>query len=202
MTKVMKKYQIIYADPPWSYNNWSSLKTDKLSKKCGRMLYSTMTLEEICALSIDEIADKDCVLFLWATMPCLEQAFRVIKSWGFIYKCCAFTWVKTTSKGIYSGLGNWTLGNAELCLLATHKTFPKRQKPVKQIVMSNKGKHSEKPREVRKRIVELVGDLPRIELFARKPKELFEDESFKGWDVWGNEVESDIDLMSLTKEKK
>ena len=190
-----KKYQIIYADPPWFYNNWSPLKDDKTARAVGRIMYPSMKLDEICSLPIPEIADKNCILFLWATMPCLDQAFKVIKSWGFIYKSCAFAWVKTTSKGIYSGLGNWTLGNAELCLLATHKTFPKRQKPVKQIVMSNRGKHSAKPPEVRKRIVELMGDLPRIELFARKPKgQLFEDESFSGWDVWGNEVKSDISL--------
>ena len=184
-----KKYNIIYADPPWFYNNWSPLKDDKTAKRVGRLMYPTMKLEEICALPINEIAEKDCILFLWATMPCLNQAFEVIKSWGFIYKCCGFVWVKTNSKGISSGLGNWTLGNAELCLLATHKTFPKRKKPIKQIVLFPRGKHSKKPYEVRKRIIELMGDLPRIELFARPPKDLlFEDESYKGWDVWGNEV--------------
>lgn len=188
----IKKYKIIYADPPWFYNNWSPIKDDKIARKVGRAMYPTMRLKEICALPIEKIADKDCILFLWATMPCLNQALEVIKSWGFIYKCCAFVWVKTTSKGIYSGLGNWTLGNAELCLLATHRTFPKRKKPVKQIIMSPKSRHSEKPIEVRKRIVEMMGDLPRIELFARKKNELFDE--FEGWDVWGNEVESDITL--------
>jgi len=184
-----KKYQIIYADPPWDYGNWSSIKDEKLARKCGRMMYPTMKLEEICMLPVNEIADKDCILFLWAVMANLEKAFKVINSWGFIYKCCAFVWVKTTSKGIYSGLGNWTLGNAELCLLATHKIFPKRKNPVKQIVLSPKSKHSEKPIEVKRRIIELVGDLPRIELFARPPKDrLFEDESYKGWDLWGDEV--------------
>ncbi|MDO8885751.1 MT-A70 family methyltransferase [Candidatus Oleimmundimicrobium sp.] len=195
----MKKYKILLCDPPWSYNNWSVIKDKKLNKKVGRMEYPTMTLDDICALGVDEITDKDCILFLWATMPCLDQAMKVIDSWGFKYKCCAFTWVKTTSKGIYSGLGNWTLGNAELCLLATHKTFPKRKKPVKQIVMAQRGKHSSKPPEVRQRIVEMMGDIPRIELFARKPDALFEDETFNGWDVWGNEVESDIELEVLNE---
>jgi len=184
----MKKYQIIYADPPWDYNNWSPLKTDKLSKKCGRMLYSTMKLEDICSLPIDRITNTDCILFLWATMPCLEQAFSVIKSWGFIYKTVAFTWVKNnpTGGGFYSGLGNWTLANPELCLLATHKTFPKRRAPVKQLLIAPRSEHSKKPNEIRDRIVQLMGDLPRIELFARRKVE--------GWDCWGNEVESDIEL--------
>lgn len=190
----MKKYQIIYADPPWEYNNWSPLQNKKLARKCGRMLYPTMSVGHICAMPVDKIAHKDAVLFLWATMPCLPQAFRVIKAWGFIYKCCAFVWVKTTSKGIYSGLGNWTLGNAELCLLATHKTFPKRQLPVKQIIMANRTNHSRKPAEARGRIVSMMGDIPRLELFCRKEKLLFDADYFEGWDVWGNEVESDIEL--------
>ncbi len=191
----MNKYQIIYADPPWNYNNWSKLKTSKLSKKCGRMVYPTMSLDEICKLSISSIAHTDCILFLWATMPCLKQAFAVIDAWGFIYKCCAFTWVKVTSEGVpLSAMGNWTLGNAELCLLATHKTFPKRQNPVKQIVMAQRDEHSKKPSEVRLRIEKMMGDLPRIELFARKPDLLFDAEGYDGWDVWGNEVDSDIEL--------
>jgi len=196
----MGKYQIIYADPPWDFGNWSSIKDEKLARKCGRMLYPTMRIEEICALPVPEIADKKCILFLWVPMSCLENGFKVIKAWGFKYKTVGFTWIKSnpSGRGFYSGLGNWTLGNPELCLLATHKTFPKRIKPVKQLVIAPRGRHSEKPAEVRKRIVELVGDLPRIELFARKSKgQLFEDDSFKGWDVWGNEVENDIDLMAL-----
>ena len=177
-----KKYQIIYADPPWDYDNWSPLRTDKLSKKCGRMLYPTMELEDICSLPIDRIADKNCILFLWATMPNLEKAFRVINSWGFIYKTVAFTWVKSnpTGWGYYSGMGNWTLANPELCLLATHRTFPKRQEPVKQLIIAPRERHSQKPAEIRDRIVVLLGDLPRIELFARQKTE--------GWDIWGDEV--------------
>jgi len=201
-TKINKKYQIIYADPPWDYGNWSSIKDEKLARKCGRMMYPTMKLEEICALPVDKIADKNCILFMWAVMANLEKAFEVIKKWGFIYKCCAFVWVKTTSKGIYSGLGNWTLGNAELCLLSTHKDFPKRQKPVKQIIMSPKSRHSEKPNEARKRIVEMMGDLPRIELFARKKQDNLFGNDLQGWDIWGNEVESDINLISTNERGK
>lgn len=180
-----KKYNIIYADPAWRYDNSEgkrALRTDKLKRKCGRYTYPSMTDNEIMALPISQIADKECVLFLWSTMPKLESAFKVINAWGFQYKCCAFSWVKTTSQGLYSGLGNWTLGNIEVCLLATHRTFPKRHKPVKQIVLSSVGHHSQKPPEVRKRIVQLLGDLPRIELFAR--------EKIEGWDSWGNQLPS------------
>jgi len=192
----MKKYQIIYADPPWKYQTWTELKTKKLRKKCGSICYPSMTSGEIAKLPVDKIADEKCILFIWITMPKLNEVFTVIKRWGFIYKTVAFTWVKQnpSGEGIYSGLGHWTLANPELCLLATHKKFPRRLKPVKQLIFAPRGKHSQKPPMVRDKIIELVGDLPRIEMFARKPKLLFEDESFKGWDVWGNEVESDIEL--------
>jgi N6-adenosine-specific RNA methylase IME4 len=115
-------------------------------------------------------------------MPLLKEAFQVIDAWGFNYITCGFTWVKQNpkNKGIYSGLGHWTNGNAELCLFAK-KGQPKRiQKNVKQIILSPRGKHSVKPVEARNRIVQLLGDLPRIELFARHQS--------VGWDCWGNEV--------------
>jgi len=185
---VNKKYQIIYADPPYDFGNWSSIEDEKLARKCGRMMYPTMKLEEICKLPIPSIADKDCILFLWVPESCIEQGFAIIKAWGFIYKTFGFTWVKMNKNGwgYYSGLGNWTLGNPEPCLLATHKTFPKRQKAVRELVVSPLMEHSHKPSIVRERIVEMMGDLPRIELFARRKVE--------GWDCWGNEVGSDIEL--------
>lgn len=112
----------------------------------------------------------------------LQEGLDVIRAWGFKYKTCAFCWVKQNPKndGIYSGLGHWTNGNAELCLLAT-KGHPKRiAKNVKQIVIARRGRHSAKPAEVRERIVQLLGDMPRIELFAR--------EQVEGWDCWGDEI--------------
>lgn len=172
-----KKYKIIYADPPWSYSN-----AKNNDPAMGGITYPTMSLEDICSIPIGQIADKDCSLFLWATMPKLQEALKVIQSWGFRYTTCAFTWVKLNPKGegIYSGLGHWTNGNAELCLFAK-KGSPKRvQKNVKQIVMAPRKRHSAKPPEVRERIVHLIGDLPRLELFAR--------ERCEGWDAWGNEV--------------
>lgn len=182
----MKKYQIIYADPPWDSrkSGWGGYKH-----------YPTMKIDEICNLPVHKIIDNDCVLFLW-TLGChLDSALRVIGSWGFIYKTIAFNWVKTYKDGaLVSGLGHWVKQGSEICLLGTHGNPKRVNKDVLQVIIAQKTKHSEKPSEIRKRIVELMGDLPRIELFARKPQLLFEDESFKGWDVWGNEVESDIEL--------
>jgi len=177
-----KKYQIILADPPWAYRVWNK-------KGLGRTAenhYPTMKLPDICALPVAEIADKDCALFLWATYPNLPHAFEVIKAWGFVYKTVAFTWVKRCkrSNDWFTGLGHWTRANAEICLLAT-KGSPRRiSRSVRQIIDTSIEQHSKKPGEARSRIVQLLGDIPRIELFAR--------EAIPGWDVFGNEVESDI----------
>jgi len=148
--------------------------------------YPTMSLSEICALSVAEIAANDSVLFLWATYPNLREAFAVIDAWGFKYKTVAFTWVKRNkrSPSWFVGLGHWTRANAEICLLAT-KGSPRRiSKSVQQVIDTPIERHSKKPDVVRERIVELMGNVPRIELFARKVPE--------GWDVFGNEVESDV----------
>ena len=170
------KYKIIYADPPWSY------KDKALAGNRGvEFKYEVMSLEEIKKLSVDKIADEDCCLFLWITFPNLNIVFDVIKSWGFKYKTVAFTWVKKYKNGNnFMGMGNWTRANAEVCLLCT-KGKPKRiSASVRQIIESVPERHSKKPDIVRDKIVELCGDLPRIELFAR--------ETADGWDSWGNEI--------------
>ncbi len=147
-----------------------------------------MSTDEICDLQVADIAAESSVLFLWTTFPNLQEAFRVIEAWGFSYRTVAFVWVKRNKKApnYFMGLGYWTRANAEICLLAT-KGKPKRiSKSVRQIIDAPIEYHSKKPDETRERIVELMGDLPRIELFARQKTD--------GWDVWGNEVESDIEL--------
>lgn len=147
-----------------------------------------MSIEEIKALPVGELADNNCALFMWLTFPCLYEAFDVLKAWGFQYKTVAFVWVKQNRKsnGLFWGMGYWTRANAELCILAT-RGHPKRISPrVHQIIISHVEQHSKKPDEARDRIIALMGDLPRIELFARQ--------ATKGWDVWGNEVNSDIAL--------
>ena len=172
-----KKYDIIYADPPWLYNDTLGGKA-----KMGAMPYPCMTQDEIKSLPIHALAAKDSVLFLWATMPKIQEALDTIKAWGCKYKTCAFCWVKQNPKsgGIYAGLGRWVQGNAELCLLATKGHPHRKRKDIKQIVMSPRGRHSEKPNEVRERIVSLMGGGNMIELFARQ--------KIDGWDCWGDEV--------------
>ena len=161
-----KKYSIIYADPPWSYKVWSK----KGQGRSAESHYKTMDLDDICNLKIENIADENSVLLMWATAPCLEEAFKVISSWGFTYKTVAFTWVKQNKKTptLFWGMGYYTRANTEFCLLATKgKPLKRMSRKVHQVVISPIEEHSKKPDEVRKRIVELFGNLPRIELFAR-----------------------------------
>ena len=157
-----------------------------------------MSTEEICELGkyIKKIREKNCALFIWITMPCLPEVFKVIKAWGFKYKTCAFTWVKTKKDGHpLAGMGSYTKSNAELCLLAMRGHIKTVDKTVPQIVMYPRQGHSKKPNEVMKRIEKLFGEnTSKIELFARSKT--------KGWDVWGNEVDSDIDFEEYGDDKK
>ncbi len=172
-----KKYNIIYADPPWSY------KDKALAGNRGAgCKYETQDLNWLKQLSVNEIADKNCILFLWVTMPKLNECFDLIKSWGFEYKTVGFTWVKRNkiADSWFWGMGRWTRANSELCLIAT-KGKPKRiNAGVHSVIDTHIEKHSKKPDITRDKILELIGDLPRIELFARNKTE--------GWDVWGNEI--------------
>jgi N6-adenosine-specific RNA methylase IME4 len=181
--KIMKKYKIIYADPPWSYKDKALLGNRDATCK-----YTTQSKEFLDNMPVAEIADKDCVLFLWVTMPKLNECWDLIQKWGFEYKTVAFTWVKLNKikKSWFWGMGRWTRSNAELCLLCT-KGKPKRiSASVHSVIESSIRKHSQKPDEARDRIITLLGDIPRIELFAR--------EKIKGWDSWGDEIQSDIDF--------
>jgi len=188
----MKKYQIIYADPPWSYYNDSTAKPDCTTVKgMRRPPYPVMSSIEIKTLPVKEIADDNAILFIWTTDYHLVKCLEIITAWGFEYKTVGFAWAKKNKKGEQvCFMGAYTMKSGiELCLLATrgkdaHKFVKKHN--VMSYIESQRIEHSKKPDEVRTQIVELLGDLPRIELFARQKTE--------GWDVWGNEVESDIDL--------
>lgn len=142
-----------------------------------------MSLKDIQALPVADLAGEDCVLFLWATFPMLQEALDTIRAWGFQYKTIGFVWVKLNKLAdtLFWGLGNWTRSNVEICLLAV-KGHPKRVSArVHSAIVSRIERHSHKPKEARERIVRLLGDVPRIELFAR--------EQTPGWDAWGDEVE-------------
>lgn len=175
------KYKIIYADPPWRYRQ-------RGGQGVAENHYPTMSIDELCDLPISTLSEKDCALFLWATFPQLPEAFKLMESWEFTYKTVAFTWVKQNKSGIgnFLGLGYWTRSNAEICLFGV-KGHPKRiSKKVRQLIISPIERHSKKPDVARERIVELMGDLSRIELFARQ--------KVSGWDAWGNEINDSINI--------
>jgi site-specific DNA-methyltransferase (adenine-specific) len=181
-----KKYQIIYADPPWKYNSRANHKTRFRGGACGH--YNLMSMEEIKALPLNELSDKNCVLFLWATFPYLEEQIKLFHHWGFKYKTLGFSWIKTNPKNKkpFFGVGYYAKSNCEVCLMGIKGKMKPITNKISSVIIQPRRLHSQKPDEVRKKIVELFGDLPRIELFARQKTE--------GWDVWGNEVESDINL--------
>lgn len=184
-----KKYQIIYADPPWEYKLSGSRIN---SRGMAKQHYNTMTTDEICNLPIKDIKTENALCFLWATFPNIKEAIKVLEAWGFIYKTAAFVWVKKNKKSNtnFLGMGAYTRANAEVCLLGISKKTKAKQQViannVHQIIESPIQKHSKKPEIVRDKIVQLLGDVQRIELFARQKT--------GGWDSWGNEVEKDLDL--------
>jgi N6-adenosine-specific RNA methylase IME4 len=170
-----KRYAVLYADPPWRYRNWGmeerAVRGEKWARRKGRSPYDVMDTDDIAALPVSRLALPDCALFLWATFPKLSDALRVIEAWGFEYKTVAFTWAKLnpSGNGFKLGMGYWTRSNAEVCLLATRGRPKPVSRKVAQLVVAPVGEHSAKPPEVRDRIVALMGDVPRLELFARPP---------------------------------
>jgi N6-adenosine-specific RNA methylase IME4 len=181
----MKKYNIIYADPPWKFSN-NNTGGSMISGASAN--YPVMTVKQICALPVSEIAADNCVLFMWWVGSMPTEAIAVAESWGFTVKTMTgFVWVKRTKLWkLFFGMGFWTRQGTENCMIAI-KGKPKRANlGVRAVIESVVQEHSKKPDVFRHRIVELMGDVPRIELFARN--------TTPGWDVWGNEVKCDIDL--------
>lgn len=207
---------IIYADPPWKYQQ--TVKNGVLKRKDGTVIYPSMPVKELCGLgpAVQRICKEDTALFMWATMPLLQEALDVIKAWGFKYKTCFVNWVKTTKQGDRPafGVGYYTRSNAELCLVAVRGKIAsyKRLLPDEEprgassmtsivheedpnarinflslledsstpIVMTPRREHSRKPECVRDMIVRLLGDIPRVEFFARQQTE--------GWQTLGNDI--------------
>jgi len=170
-----KKYSIIYADPAWSYQG-------KMMNSSVTDHYNVMSIDDICNLPVKDIAAENSILFMWVTLPKLNEFMKVVNAWGFEYKTTAFVWVKKNKKAdsFFMGLGRWTRANPEICVLATKGKIERKSKSIRQLQVFPVDKHSKKPDQFRDLILELCGDLPRIELFARNKT--------PGWDVWGNEV--------------
>ena len=189
-----KKYQIIYADPPWSYYNDMTVLPEENHSGLGLMRkvpYPVMSSSDIKLLPIKNLADDNCILFIWTTDYHLSRCCEVIKEWGFDYKTVGFAWQKLNKQGKpVCFMGAYTMkSGVELCLLAVKgkdATKLVKSRKVRALIQSQREIHSKKPDEARNRIVELCGDIPRVELFARQKTD--------GWDVFGNQVEDSINL--------
>lgn len=202
-------YGVIYADPPWHFENWSEKGEDRNPNQH----YRVMSIEDLAAMPVADLAAADCALFLWVIDPMLPQGLELMRAWGFDYSTVAFTWVKTRKSGAWHmGMGYWTRSNPEMCLLGTRGSPKRLGRGVRQVVAADIAdvdecqplrpcvdcetrqlctaqltEHSRKPNDIRKRIVELVPG-PYAELFAR--------ERAPGWDGWGNEYGKNGTLLS------
>lgn len=171
-----KKYNIIYADPPWRYD-------DRGAPGGAERHYPTMTIEDIKSLPVSKISADNAILFIWVTFPLLQEGLDTIKAWGFEYKTIGFNWVKHNKKSLswFIGSGNYTRSNSEICLIGVKgEKLPRKDMGICSVIDTPVQEHSTKPEIVRKKIVQLMGDLPRIELFARYER--------RGWDAYGNEI--------------
>ena len=199
----MKKYDLILADPPWQYSN-------KSSNGAADNHYNTTDFYSLTRLHIEDIAFDNSVLCMWYTGNFALEAIKLAEAWNFKVKnMFCFAWVKLNKNAgdridknppedffdfmeilnseTKVNCGNYTRQNIEMCLIATRgKGLPRKSASVKQVIHSCLGEHSEKPKEVHHRLEELYGDVPRIELFAR--------EKYGEWDVYGDQVNSDIQL--------
>lgn len=183
-----KRFDIIYADPPWHYNG--KLQFDKSSKSADHIdlsrnifissasfKYPTLRTSEMMQIPIHEIAKDDCLLFMWTTNPHLAQAIKLGEAWRFEYKTVAFVWDKMTHNP-----GQYTLSNCELCLVFKRGRIPQPRgaRNIQQLVRSTRKEHSQKPQEVIRAIENMFPTQERIELFARRKSE--------GWSAWGLDV--------------
>jgi len=175
----------ILADPPWAYKcngapaSWRPCLDRGEKPHSVEHYYDTMTAEQIAAMPVREIAEKNSVLFLWATNPLMPEAFEVMKAWGWKYKTL-LTWEKENG----SGMGYWFRGVTEHLLLGVRGDVKAFRSPIKNLVRCNKGRHSAKPEQVHNIIESVTQGMNRVELFARLHR--------PGWTAWGNQVERDL----------
>ena len=195
-----KKYQVIYADPPWDYGG--KMQYDKTTIKgenigfekkiflsSAGFKYPTLKLKQLKTLDVKSIADDDCILFMWTTGPQLANSVELGEAWGFEYKTVAFVWDK-----MIHNPGRYTLSQTEFVLVFKKGKIPQPRgaRNVRQMVAVPRGKHSEKPIEVIKGITKMFPQQDKIELFARN--------NFVGWDNWGLEVpDSKIEIFTGTE---
>ena len=172
-----KKYNIIYADPPWQYRSKECLAKKSILNGELNTHYPTMSLEELKTIPIDRFSEKDSLLFMWTTGPQLANSIELGESWGFEYKTVAFVWDKQITNP-----GSYTMSQCEICLVGKKGKIPSPRgaRNIRQFLSERRSKHSKKPDEIRDRITAMFPEQSKIELFARQ--------NANGWDCWGNEV--------------
>lgn len=179
----MDKYTLIYADPPWTYRD----KANDGERGAGHK-YQTMTIHDICRLPVWDLAAENCLLAMWWVPTQPLEALKVMDAWGFrLMTMKGFTWHKTNKhKGNSAiGMGHMTRANSEDCMFAVKGKLPPRlDASICQHVTAPRMGHSSKPPEFRDLLVRLLGDVARCELFSR--------DSVDGWDMFGNQCESDL----------
>ena len=191
------KYQIVYADPAWDFKGGGIYQDNGRKDRSISSQYKLTKTNDMAKLPIKDITDTDAFLFMWCTDSHLKQGIELMEAWGFRYSTIAFVWVKQYASGaLCSNVGRWTMKNCEIVLLGLKGTplKYKKAKNIKQLVMAERTGHSVKTDEVRNRIIQLCGDLPRIELFARIKTD--------GWDVFGNEVKGSVNLEKYDNNRR
>lgn len=163
---IILKFDLIYADPPWEFRSNSEEKTGRNVRRH----YSTLSLKELKMMPIEQLAEDNSMIVMWATGPTLDQAISLMRAWGFKFKGSLFTWIKTTKKGgLHMGLGYITRKNAEFCLYGTKGTglgIP-TNRSIEEVIMARREEHSKKPLEAYERLELLYPNVTRLELFAR-----------------------------------
>jgi len=179
----VKRYGLIYADPPWQWRDKASA-----GKRGAAHKYQVMSVSDICLLNVPAIAAEDCLLAMWWVGAQPAEALKVVRWWGFEFKTMnGLVWHKQTKNGRDAfGMGHLTRQDSECCLFATRGKFKRASASVRSFIEAPAREHSRKPDDARERLAQLVGDVPKIELFARQRAD--------GWDAWGNEVPSTIRL--------
>lgn len=209
------KYNLIYIDPPWKYNSRANHKTRFRGGAEGH--YPLMTMPEIAALPIPQLAAKDAALLMWCTFPYLADQIKLFDHWGFRFRTMLLTWIKLNPKGwdqpkddptyrpgkeyvlyrdglfhsVFFGVGYYAKSNPEVCLLGMRGQVPTVSNAVSSVIHAPRREHSRKPDEAYDRIEGVFGQLPRIELFARH--------SAPGWAVAGNGIDGEDIRATLTR---
>jgi N6-adenosine-specific RNA methylase IME4 len=183
------KFDVILADPPWKFDYWIPGQGKKKGSRAAEAHYTVMDTESICALPVANLGKDNSILFLWGVWPRLKDIFDVMAAWNYEYKTIGFVWVKANKGGFghFMGMGYYTRANTEPCFIGVRGSMPVAVHDVLQIIYSAVRGHSQKPDGQYSKIERLYPNMKYCELFARRKRE--------GWLSWGNEVESDIDLL-------